>query len=472
MKQLMRSLKSILLFFMIISLALLVGIVVQQNKSQRLLLQSSNENKAVLHSRYSNAGTIWSADMVRLAYSKDGERHYAENSELARAMIQTVGDYTHNIGNTIEGAYQDRLIGTGRSFIQQLTFDFTGNGMTGDDIILTVNSDLTLHAQALLGDSNGSIVIINYKTGAILCMVSTPNTYPDNVVNWTDIPESSLFNRSIAGAYAPGSTYKVVTGIAWTESEQYDPNYTMYCKGQETLLGPGSVTEDRGEDAHGEIGMQTAYHVSCNHFFGDIGMKAGAELMQNTAEQFGFNKPLSIGRLIGKTGTYKAVADDQYLLSWQSIGQPIENNELTVSPLHLAMISGAVANHGIMMQPYLLKNYISPFGNNYETTKQKVFSQLDSSAGVEVIKNNLITTVEQGRAYGSYIQGYVIGGKTGTAESVNDDGDLVTNSLYTGFIDDPYNPYAVGIVIENGIYDTPTIAGSILTKAIELNLLN
>lgn len=457
---------------MIISFALLVGIVVQQNKSQRLLLQSSNENKAVLHSRYSNAGTIWSADMVRLAYSKDGERQYAENSELARAMVQTVGDYTHNIGNTIEGAYQDRLIGAGRSFIQQLAFDFTGNGMTGDDIILTLNSELSLHAQSLLGDSNGSIVIINYRTGAILCMVSTPNTYPDNVVSWTNIPESSLFNRSIAGAYAPGSTYKIVTGVAWSESEQYDPNYTMYCRGQETLLGQGSVTEDRGEDAHGEIGMQTAFHVSCNHFFGDVGIKAGAELMENTAEQFGFNKPLSIGRLIGKTGTYKAVPDDQYLLSWQSIGQPIENNELTVSPLHLAMISGAVANSGIMMQPYLVKNFISPFGKNYEITKEQVFSQIDSAADVEAIKNYLITTVEQGRAYGSYIPGYAIGGKTGTAESVNDDGELATNSLYTGFIDDPYNPYAVGMVIENGIYDTPTIAGSILGKAIELNLSN
>jgi len=466
----MRSLKSTLLFFIIISLALLIGIVVQQNKSQRLLLQSSNENKAVLHSRYSNAGTIWSEDMVRLAYSEDGERKYAEDSELARAMVQTVGDYTHNIGNTIEGAYQDRLIGAGRSFIQQMAFDFSGYGMTGDDIILTLNSDLVLYAQSLLGDSNGSIVIINYKTGAIICMVSTPNTYPSNVITWTDIPESSLFNRSIAGAYSPGSTYKVVTGIAWTESEQYDPYYTMYCKGQEPLLGPGSVTEDRGEEAHGEIGMQAAYHVSCNHFFGDIGIKAGSKVMQSTAEQFGFNKPLSIGRLIGKTGTYKAVADDQYLLSWQSIGQPIENNELTVSPLHLAMISGAVANNGVMMQPYLVKNYISPLGKNYEITKPEVFSQLDSTAEVETVKNNLITTVEQGRAYGSYIPGYTIGGKTGTAESVNDDGELAPNSLYTGFIDDPNNPYAVGIVIENGFYDTPAIAGSILAKAIELNL--
>ena len=470
MKQLMRSLKTTLLFFLVISLALLAGIVLQQNKSQRLLLQSSNENKAALASRYSNAGTIYSRDMTRLAYSQNGQRYYADNPELARAMVQTIGDYTHNIGNTIEGAYQDRLIGTGRTFFQQVFFDFAGKGLTGDDIILTVNSELILYAQQLLGDSRGSIVLLNYQTGGIICLVSTPNTYPDNVVTWTDIPESSLFNRSILGGYSPGSTFKAVTGTAWTESDLFDPNYVMYCRGQEPLLGTGSVTEDRGEGAHGEVDLKSAFQISCNHFFGDIGVQIGSEQMLKTAEQFGFNETLSVGRLIAKTGTYKTVPDDQFLLSWQAIGQPIDVNELTVSPLHLAMISGTIANQGIMMQPYLIHNFVGPLGSNYDATQPETFSRINSTANIELIKEDLIATVEQGRAYGSYIQGYTIGGKTGTAESVNDTGELQTNSLYTGFIDNPQHPYAIGMVIEDGIYDTPAIAGAILNKAIELNL--
>lgn len=118
--------------------------------------------------------------------------------------------------------------------------------------------------------------------------------------------------------------------------------------------------------------------------------------MLKTAEQFGFNETLSVGRLIAKTGTYKTVPDDQFLLSWQAIGQPIDVNELTVSPLHLAMISGTIANQGIMMQPYLIHNFVGPLGSNYDATQPETFSKINSTANIELIKEDLIATVEQG----------------------------------------------------------------------------
>ncbi len=467
MKQLMRSLKILFVFFIVLSVVMLAGVVYQQNKSQTLLIQASNENKEALRSRYADAGTIYSQDMVKVAYSESGERHYADNSELARSLIQTVGDYTHNIGNTIEGAYQDRLIGSGRPWYKQVLLDFTGKGATGDDIILTINSDLNLAAQEQLDGVKGSIVMLNYKTGEILCSVSTPNTYPENVIEWTDIPESALFNRSISSQYAPGSTFKIVTGTAWSESDLYDPVYTMFCKGIEPLIGPGSVTENRGEDSHGQLDMATAFAVSCNHFFGDVGIKAGFDIMGQTAEQYGFNKELNIGKLLARTGTYKALDNDNFLLSWQAIGQPIDVNELTVSTLQLAMMSGAVANNGQIMQPYLIDTFVDPLGNEYDRTEPSVFSEIDGNADLQTIKNDLIFTVTNGKSVSSYIEGYTIGGKTGTAESVNDTGDLETNSLYTGFIDDPSCPIAIGIVIEGGYYDTPAIAGSMLYQAIQ-----
>lgn len=472
MKQLMRSLKTILLIFLIISFGLLIGIIVQQNKSQKLLLQSSNENKQALKSRYAQAGTIYSEDMIKLAYSKDGERQYADNPELARAIIQVVGDYTHNIGNTVEGAYQDRLIGTGRTWYQQVLLDLTGKGLVGDDIILTINSNLSLAAQEHLAGLKGSIVIINYQTGEILCAVSTPNIYPENVIQWTDIIDSSLFNRSFNSKYAPGSTFKIITGTAWMKSDLYQPDYTMLCKGEEPLLGPGSVTENRGESSHGNVNMSTAYQVSCNHFFGDIGIKTSFDNMEKTAEEFGFNKELSIGKLHAKSGVYQALADDDYLLSWQAIGQPIDVNELSVSTLHLAMISGAIANQGVLMQPYLIKSFISPLGKIYDSTEAKIFSQVSSLVNIDIINQDLVETVNQGKSQDSYIEGYRIGGKTGTAESVNDSGELVSNSLYTGYVDHSEYPYAVGIVIEDGWYNTASIAGDMLYKAIELSSSN
>ena len=117
MKQFMRSLKVILSGFLMISLFLLLGIVYQQNKSQKLLLEASNENKVALASRYAEAGTIYSREMTKLAYSENEERQYADDAEVARAFIQIIGDYTHNIGNTVEAAYQDRLIGDRKSVV-------------------------------------------------------------------------------------------------------------------------------------------------------------------------------------------------------------------------------------------------------------------------------------------------------------------------------------------------------------------
>ena len=468
MKQFMRSLKVILSGFLMISLFLLLGIVYQQNKSQKLLLEASNENKVALASRYAEAGTIYSREMTKLAYSENEERQYADDAEVARAFIQIIGDYTHNIGNTVEAAYQDRLIGSGRTWSRQLLLDFTGKGMSGDDIALTMSSELNLSAQNYLGDSSGSIVILNYKTGEILCAVSTPNIYPENVITWEDIPVSSLFNRSFNGQYSPGSTFKIITGTAWTKSDNYDPNYIMTCKGEEPLIGAGSVFENRDEGSHGLVDMQTAYQVSCNHFFADVALQTGNNLLQKTAEEYGFNQETKLGKLYAQTGQYQA-KEDQYLLTWQAIGQPIDENELTVSPLQLAMISGCIANDGIMMQPYLIDYFIDPSGNNYDQTEGEVFSKINKDADLITIKNDLISTVNYGMASNAAISGYSVGGKTGTAESVNDTGELQSNSLYTGFIDNPQYPYAIGIVIENGYFDTPYIAGQLLTEAIQMN---
>lgn len=468
MKQLMRSLKLVFLLFCLLSASLLAGILWQQNKSQKLLLQSSNENKQALKSRYAEAATIYSRDKVKLAYSQDGDRYYAENPELARSLIQILGDYTHNIGNTIEGAYQDRLIATGRPWYKQIILDFMGKGKHGDDILLTINSQLNLSAQAYLNGFAGSIVLLNYQTGEILAAVSTPNTYPANVINWENIEGSSLFNRCFASRYVPGSTFKIISGTAWTRSPDYDPDYMMTCKGQEPLLGPGSVVENRNEASHGQVNMQTAFAISCNHFFADVALKAGSDLVQDTAEEYGFNQPLYLGKLTARTGKYKTPSHDRFLLTWQAIGQPIDQNELTVSTLHLAMIAGAVANEGKLMTPYLVDCFVDPLGQAYEQTKASVFSLISDRADLAAIKEDLIYTVNQGRSAGSYIAGYQVGGKTGTAESVNDNGEVQANSLYAGFVADPDHPYAIGIVIENGIYDLPGIAGGLLSQAINL----
>ena len=105
----------------------------------------------------------------------------------------------------------------------------------------------------------------------------------------------------------------------------------MTCTGREPLLGQALSLKIELEEAM-DILICRAYEISCNHFFGDVGLKASFDNMEETAEEFGFNKEIRLGKLYAKTGEYQAV-EDEYLLTWQAIGQPIDT--MSLPPLYI-----------------------------------------------------------------------------------------------------------------------------------------
>ncbi len=468
MKQLLRNLKIILVLFLVISLGLLGGVSYHQYKSQKILLNSFGESKQALAERFAFAGTIYTADNIKLAYSSDKQRHYSEDRELAEATMHLVGDYTQNISNTIETVYQDSLTGHRRPLPYQLLFDLTGNGLVGDDIILTIDSELSKQAYRLLGDHRGSVVVINYQTGAIVCMVSSPSTVPENVVAYEDIPDTGLFNRALLAEYKPGSTFKIVTGMSWITSDQYDPDKTVYCKGTEPLFGEGSVFENRGESGHGDIGIIDAYAYSCNHFFGQISVDIGAEELQSGAESFGFNQQYELDRLYVNESQFAMQSDDVYSLSWQSVGQPNAETTLTVTPLHLSMMAATIANQGQMMKPHVIKYMINPMQRGYQYLKPRVLREVTSPEVCQIIEDGMRAAVQYGTATGAQGYGIEVAGKTGTAEYQREDGEIVTNSLFAGFNVDRDHPYAVAVVLEDAAGGAADIGGSVLASASKL----
>jgi len=136
MKMLMRNLKIVLVLFILISAALLIGLSFQQYRSKTELYIAAGENKEALKSRYAQAGSILDINGGILAQSKDGDRLYSEDPVIAKAVLHIVGDYTHNIGNTIESSYQGILLGNDRNILRQLYLDVLGKGLSGDDITL------------------------------------------------------------------------------------------------------------------------------------------------------------------------------------------------------------------------------------------------------------------------------------------------------------------------------------------------
>ncbi|MGI6089929.1 MAG: penicillin-binding transpeptidase domain-containing protein [Saccharofermentanales bacterium] len=469
MKQFLRNLKIVSILLVLLVAFLLVGLLVQQKRSQRELSVAVGENKQALKQRYMRAGSIYSADGVLLAHSKNGEREYAADPALARACLHLVGDYTHRLPYGIESVYMPELLGTSRSFFTQLFLDFKKRGFTGDDLILTVDSKLMLKADSLLSDYSGSIVMFNYRSGDILALVSSPRLYPQDVIDWTNIIETSLFNRALYGRYLPGSTFKIIPTAALLSDSKLDVTMTVDCKGKEPIV-PAGAKETLTPKGHGRVGLAQAFPKSCNAFFGQLAVELGRERLLEQAENFGFNQELFIDRLKIATSTIDLTEPGIGALSWAGVGQPIGRDRLTLSPVHLAMLSGAIANEGVLMKPHLLRQEIDPTGVAGRERESEQYSICCDQHIAKAIEKLMLDTVSSGTGKRAYRDGLKIAGKTGTAEMIDSDGKSVVNSLFTGYLISETHPIAIAVVLEDENRAAAQLAGDLLSYAAKRDL--
>ena len=149
-------------------------------------------------------------------------------------------------------------------------------------------------------------------------------------------------------------------------------------------------------------------------------------------------------------------------LVWAGIGQ----GEVLVTPLHMAMISGAVANGGNMMQPYLVEKITTALGQVTYRGTPRSYAQVMSASTARTIAEYMYETVQSGTAKQAAVRGYTVCGKTGSAET-SDNKEKATNAWYTGFVLDDAHPYAVSVVIEEGGAGSD-LASKLASAALEL----
>lgn len=462
MKTLLRNVRIVLAFFLILSIATLIGLVIQQRRSETHFRAVAGENKQILRERYRQAGQIIAADGVILADSSSGERKYASDPAIAEALLQTVGDYTHNIVNTVESQLQGPLLGNRGNLLKQLNLDVRGLGFHGDDVLLTISASLSKRAYQQLGGHKGAVVLLNYETGDIIVSVSSPSTSPENVIRWQNIPESALFNRALNGRFAPGSTFKVITAAAWLQSPAYDPHLEVHCQGDVPVV-PSGAFENHSHANHGTVDLSEAFAQSCNIFFGQVGMNTGPDLLEKEAASFGVGQPLGLPYLSATTSRIAFPRHDRPLLSWAAIGQPAGETVLTMSPLHLAMIAGGVGNGGAIMTPHVVGALKDPLDAIYDT--RRVTPQFQLPSEIVISLDQLMTgVVEHGTGRQAGVSGHKIGGKTGTVQMTDESGGESIYSLFIGYDKTPGYPYAIAVVIDNKGYSAAQIAGNILAN--------
>ena len=375
----------------------------------------------------------------------DGARHYAKNKSLRRAMSHVVGDQMSMSGTGVETFHAGTLLGISGSIIDRTWQFVTGSNYRGDDIRLTISSELQKYvADQFPSKKQGAVVILNYKTGEVLTMLSMPTYDPQSLANRQSSPKdggSAYLNRCLQGQYTPGSVFKIVTLAAALESIPDISERTFHCSG--SRMFDHTKVSCIGGTKHGDIGLMQAFSQSCNTTFAELASEMGAKTLIQKAEKMGLNANFTFKDMITYQSKIPTDLSDAGELAWTGVGQ----GKLLLTPMHLALIAGAVASDGVMREPQLIKQ-VTGVGNIPRLrTANSTYGRIMTVGAAKATAQCMQMAVESGTAKQSRIKGYIVCGKTGTAE-VSDDKSVQTDAWYVGYVDDDKSPYAIAVVVE------------------------
>ena len=416
-----------------------------------------------------NAGKIIDRNGVILAQSIDGKRVYNENEETRKACVHVVGDDSVNISTAVQTVHRTKL--TENKFTGNFIFGLgtpqlfkSGDSIitTGNNITLTIDSRLQKTAVEALGGYSGAVFVYNYKTGEILCMVSTPVYDPQNVpedINTNPAYDGAYLNRALSAAYTPGSTFKLVTADA-ALNEIPDIEQSIYtCTGKDEVGGQDIICFE----PNGTVDIKEALAQSCNVFFAKIAAAIGKEKMTYYAEKAGFNSCIKFDGIESTESIYNVTDATENELGWSGVGQ----YTVLETPVNMAVISAAIANGGTPVMPYLINSMKGK--PTHETTLGKEIMNKETADKIADMMSYTVNT-NYGRSY--VCDSLDVCAKTGTAE-VSDDG--LAHAWITGFSRDEDCPLAFSIILEygNSSYSVAIpAANKVLTRAAELYKTN
>lgn len=414
------------------------------------------------------AGSILDRNGEVLAYSEeDGTRRYISNATTRLALCHAIGDPYGIAASGMESFHAKYLLGFQGNVVERVYQAVTLEKRHGDDIKSTLDASLSTYAYEQMGSYNGACVVMNYKTGEILASVSKPGFDLTSIKDFDakNAKGSELVNRVTMGKYTPGSVFKTVTAAAVIQEKPQLLERTYTCTGKREYP-TGTVTCYKNA-VHGKQTFAQAYMNSCNCAFAEIADELGRTAILKTAERFGFNNDFVFSELNMNQSSYEPAAKDSELnFVWSAVGQYKD----IVTPLHMCMISAAVANDGTMMEPKMLNSVLNSLGMAYKNISPKKYKDIMDSSDAATLRAMMIQTVESGTGTGAQVSGKQVGGKTGTAE-VSNDKNVKPHSWFTGFVYDDESPLAIAIVLENagsGSSAATPAAGKILRKAVEL----
>ncbi len=406
-------------------------------------------------------------------FAEDWEKYQAEGYSM-NARVGKTG---------AEQAFEEYLRGTDGE--RTIETDSRGNvvsesdtveAQSGNNVVLTLDIGLQEVAEKSLAErcesietaNGGAAVVINVKNGEILVLANYPTyqleTFNQDYNELREDERNPLLNRSIAGTYAPGSTYKICTAVAGLESGVIDADTRINDTGVYDYYDdykPRCWIYTSSGKGHGWEDVTGAIQDSCNYFFYETGRLIGGETLERYGKQFGFGEYTGLelsgeqkGTVAGPTARAAMQENDPTVRAWSAgdvLQAAIGQGDNAFTPLQLANYCAAIATRGTLYSAHLLRSVKAyDYSSTIYTRETEVLNQISASDETwDLVQEGMAkVTTEDGTA-ASVFENYAIdvAGKSGTAQI---SGTEIDDGLFISYApqDDPQ--IAVCVVIEGG----------------------
>lgn len=347
------------------------------------------------------------------------------------------------------------------------------NPVQGKSINLTIDTDLQLLAENLLGAREGAIIVLDPNSGEILTLASSPTFDPNKFITrfapseWQNLVQdqaSPFENRAIRGLYAPGSIFKLVLAMAGLHKGLINENSTVFCSGSTIIYG--ITFRCWFEAGHGRQNLTEAIRNSCNIYFYDLGRRLGVDNIAQIAQQFGLGARTGIDLPDEREGLvpttdWKRTFQNQPWYPGETMPVSIGQGPLLVTPLQVAKLTEIIANRGRCVVPRVVNekydNNLEAGGINHGLIESGAVFQAKEFE--KIIEGMWRSVNAGGTGQGARVEGLDICGKTGSTQIISREtaqrlaklGKAIkTHSWFSGFAPRNNPRLVVTVLVEYG----------------------
>jgi peptidoglycan glycosyltransferase len=435
-----------------VGLVALIGLLflqvsyIQVFAAGRISADPANARRQIIAEYKVERGQIITADGTVIALSEptgaNASLRYVRRYPEGPLFAGITGFYSQVYGRTeLEQAMNTYLAGDAPELTVSTLADLVlGRPKKGGHVITTVNARLQRVAAEALGTQPGAVVAMDPRNGDVLAMVSNPTFDPNELSSqdteavraaWERLnadPSTPLLSRANDELFPPGSTFKMVTASAALENGYGLDSVWPNPHELDLPLTEGTIQNFGGGTCPGgaTTTLLTAFTNSCNVIFGEVGLELGPDALSAQAHAYGFcptdppeeteclepTIPFTIPFATGRFPIASYFEGNDPLVAISAIGQ---DNDLA-NPLQMALVASAIANRGVMMTPRLVTEIRDPQGRIIKTFPEESYGQPISEKTAAGMREMMVNVVASGTGTAAQIPGYVIAGKTGTAQ--------------------------------------------------------